>query len=272
MSDATLPLLLEPAQLREQLGRSDLLILDTCSADNYARHHVPGAIHIAPQLLQCGIPPAPGKLPSREQLTALFARIGLSAEKHVIAYDDEGGGWAGRLLWTLDVLGHSHYSYLNGGLHAWVNEGYPFETLTNNGTPSQFSARIDEAPIASLEQIRTHLDDPHWLIWDARSADEYAGRRIAAARGGHIPGAINLDWLELMDRSRNLRLLPLDILQQRLNQLGITADKHIVTHCQTHHRSGLTYLAMKILGYPSIQAYDGSWGEWGNRNDTPVER
>ena len=113
---ALLPLLIEPKQLQALLGNKRLLILDTSSAENYSKHHIPGAIHIAPSSLQGGVKPAAGKLPSVEQLDALFSAVGLADDLHVIAYDDEGGGWAGRLIWTLDVLGHKHYSYLSGGL------------------------------------------------------------------------------------------------------------------------------------------------------------
>ena len=268
---APLPLLLEPAELEAQLGRDDLLILDLSSADNYARGHVPGAIHIAPQSLQCGIKPAPGKLPSLEALSELFSRVGLTPDRHVVAYDDEGGGWAGRLIWTLDVLGHDNYSYLDGGARAWIEEGHPVETQANSGTPSAFEARLHSGPIASLETIEAQLGDANVAIWDARPPEEYAGTKVVAARGGHIPGAVNLDWLELMDRQRNLRLVDAQALRQRLEKLGITPDKRVITHCHTHHRSGLSYLAMKVLGYPDIQGYDGSWGEWGNRADTPIE-
>ena len=87
-------------------------------------------------------------------------------------------------------------------------------------------------------------------------------------RGGHIPGAINLDWLDTMDRQNNLKLMPQ--MQALLDAHGITQDKSIITHCQTHHRSGLTYLIGKMLGY-KIRAYHGSWSEWGNDSDTPIE-
>lgn len=269
---STLPLLMEPDDLQPLLGRSKLLILDTSSAANYARGHVPGAIHIEPKALQCGVAPAPGKLPSTEQLSTLFAGVGLTPDTHVVAYDDEGGGWAGRLLWTLEVLGHTRYSYLNGGLQAWTNEGHPLDTEAHSRQPSNFVAQIHAEALATLEQIQARLGDSQMAIWDARSADEYAGRKVIGPRGGHIPGAVNIDWLELMDRSRNLRLLPLDALRERLQALGITPDKSVITHCHSHHRSGLTWLAMKILGYPDIKAYDGSWGEWGSRTDTPVEQ
>lgn len=273
MPTSSLPLLIEAEQLAEVIatGNSDLLILDTSSADNYRRHHVPGAIHIEPTSLQCGSSPVPGKLPSIEQLSALFSRVGLTADKQVVVYDDEGGGWAGRLIWTLDVLGHRRSAYLNGGLYTWVNEGHITETTQNSGSPSDFCASIDNSVIAEVEDILPNLGSDNFAIWDARSAGEYDGSKVFAQRGGHIPGAVNIDWVNLMDRQRNMRLVDLEKLQQQLNELGLSKDKQIVTHCQTHHRSGLSYLAMKILGYPNIKGYHGSWSEWGNRNDTPIE-
>jgi len=266
-----LPLLIEPDQLEPLLNDESLLILDVSSAENYARFHVPGAIHIPPASLVCGIKPATGKLPSIEQLNAVFSEVGLDNNKHVIAYDDEGGGWAGRLIWTLDVLGHKQHSYLNGGLHSWVNEGHPAEQTINRGTTVSYNSHIDHTPIADLEDVLSLLNRKDVVIWDARSSEEYAGTKAVSKRSGHIPGAVNLDWLELMDRERNLRMVDLDTLQKHLNSLGITRDKTVVTHCQTHHRSGLSYLAMKLLGYPDIKGYHGSWSEWGNRQDTPIE-
>lgn len=266
-----LPLLLEPKDLEPLLGDDSLLIIDTSSAENYQKHHIPGAIHLAPSRLQRGEKPAPGKLPHEADLKALFSEMGLSADKHVIAYDDEGGGWAGRLIWTLDVLGHKNYSYLNGGLPAWVNEGHPTETKANVAQPVDFNVTINTDVIAELEDTIASIDNPNTLVWDARSAKEYTGEKVVAARGGHIPGAFNIDWLELMDKERNLRLIDLDGLQARLNELGAGKDKQIITHCQTHHRSGLTYLAMKLMGYENIKGYHGSWGEYGNNPDTPIE-
>lgn len=267
-----LPLLVEPQTLLPLLGHKDLLIIDVCHPDNYRQHHIPGAIHIHPGSLQCGTPPAPGKLPSIEQLTAMFAEIGLSDEKHVLVYDDEGGGWAGRLIWTLDVIGHTQSSYLNGGLHSWASEQLPLENTINKGQTNDFTiTAFNEAVIAEIEDIVPNLNDDNFAIWDARSAAEYRGERQIAQRSGHIPGAVNIDWLELMDRDKQLRFIDLEVLQERLNNLGLSADKTIVTHCQSHHRSGLSYLLMKILGYPNIKAYHGSWGEWGNREDTPIE-
>ncbi|WP_269619892.1 sulfurtransferase [Zhongshania sp. BJYM1] len=265
------PLLIETAQLADALHDPKLLILDTSSAENYAEHHIPGAIHIAPSELQSGIKPAVGKLPSIDALNTLFSKVGLTPDKHVIAYDDEGGGWAGRLIWTLDVIGHRNYSYLNGGLPAWLEEGYLTEKVANHPAPTPQDINIDSTAIAEIEDFVSMLDNTQLAIWDARSPEEYRGEKVLAQRGGHIPGAINLDWLELIDRNNHLRLKDLSSLQARLNELGITADKTVITHCQTHHRSGLSYLLMKILGYPHIKGYHGSWGEWGNTETTPIE-
>jgi len=262
-------LILEPADLEPMLGQDKLLIVDLCQPGVWRQLHIPGAVHVDPAALTCGLPPAPGKLPTVQQLETLLGRIGYSPECHVVAYDDEGGGWAGRFLWTLDVIGHSRYSYLNGGLHAWYREGHPVSAEVLPPTETTVNINIDSGPIAELDTVLGSLKDPQIKIWDARSAEEYAGLRSGSARAGHIPGAINLDWLELMDRNRNLRLLPLPALRAKLAAIGIAPEHRIITHCQSHHRSGLSYLVAKALGH-SVQAYHGSWGEWGNRQDVPI--
>lgn len=266
------PLLLEVSELQSLMQqRDDLLVIDVSSPENYLKAHIPGALHLPPGALLCGYAPAPGKLPDKAHLQELFSGLGLDERMHVVAYDDEGGGWAGRLLWTLEVLGHQNYSYLNGGIHAWKGEGMETTSEVSQAAPSHYQVTIQRGPIADIEDILARLGDPALGIWDARSAEEYRGERAASARSGHIPGAINLDWLELIDRNNATRLVNLQQMQQRLDELGLSADKDIITHCQSHHRSSLSWLAMKILGYPSARGYDGSWGEWGNREDTPIE-
>lgn len=270
-----LPLFVEPHQVNDVIASAntndvELLILDVSSRENYLKHHLPGAIHIEPKSLQCGTPPTPGKLPNQEQLEQLFSQVGLEENKHVIAYDDEGGGWAGRLIWTLDVIGHKHYSYIDGGIHSWIAADYNVETEENYAKKSAYSVSISKHVIADIEEITANLDAENYAIWDARSSREYEGSKQLAKRNGHIPGAINIDWLDLIDRQRNMRLFDVQELQAKLNTLGLSRDKTIVTHCQTHHRSGLSYLLMKILAYPNIKAYDGSWSEWGNHQDTPI--
>ena len=265
-----LPLIIEPEQLEAVLDDPGLLIVDLCQSQTYAQLHVPGAVHVRPAELVEGVAPATGKLAPLDRLEAVFSRIGYRPDLHVVAYDDEGGGWAGRFLWTLEVIGHRRFSYLNGGLHAWYREGHPVESEPATREATRVRLSIDDGPIAELEEVLASLEDEAVSIWDARSPEEYAGTKLAAKRGGHIPGAFNLDWLETMDRARNLRLLPLEVLRERLQDKGVRSGDRIITHCQSHHRSGLTWLIAKALGHEA-KGYHGSWAEWGNRDDTPVE-
>lgn len=265
----TLPLFIETEQLQAELDNPKLIIIDLCKEESYLTGHIPGAIYIAPKALMSGETPAPGRLPSLERLTQLMNQIGLSNEKHVVVYDDEGGGWAGRFIWTLDVIGHKNYSYLNGGIHAWRSAGLEESQQAPAIEATDNTYTIDRAPIAEIDDIIPNLNRDDFTVWDARSPAEYSGDKVLAQKGGHIPGAINCEWTSLMDRNRDLRLR--DDAQTLLTDLGITKEKNIVTHCQSHHRSGFTYLVGKKLGF-NIKAYHGSWSEWGNHPDTPVEK
>ena len=263
-----MPALIEPNALSQRLDDPRLLVVCVASAASYASGHVPGAVLVTPNELVSGVAPATGTLPSHERLTTLFDRIGYAPSLDVVAYDDEGGGWAGRFLWTLDVIGHREWRYLDGGIHAWRAEGLPVETRTVARSPTSNRLALDAAPQADAAELIRRQGDADLLVWDCRSREEYLGLKSGARRAGHIPGAVNLDWLDLMDRSRALRLRT--DLAALLARSGIDAQRDVVTHCQTHHRSGLSYLAARLLGFPRIRAYAGSWSEWGNRDDTPV--
>jgi thiosulfate/3-mercaptopyruvate sulfurtransferase len=246
-------------------------VLDLGKADTYSAAHVPGAIHVAPSHIQLGVPPAPGLLPTKEQLSLLFSRLGLTPDTHVVVYDDDGGPWAGRMIWVLDAIGHPHYSFLNGGIHAWLAEQQPVETQANQATASDYTVEsIDDSVTINKDQLMQAINESSIEIWDARSYPEYTGEKVVSKRGGHLPGAKSYEFTRALDVNADLKLRNLDDVKQELNDLGISGAKTIVTHCQTHRRSGLTYVICKQLGW-SVQAYAGSWSEWGNDPDTPIE-
>ncbi len=265
-----IPLVIEPDQL-QQLSTAELLIVDLCKPETYAKAHVPGAIHLDYLQIVTMQKPMMGLLPDAETLSQVFSSIGLCPDTHVIAYDDEGGGRAARLLWTLDAIGHEKASLLNGGIGAWFNEGHPTNNTPVQATSSSYLATIVNGPIANQQFIRAHLDDDSVALLDARSPEEYRGEKKFAARAGRIPGAVNLDWFNVIDKTRNLRLKPETELRTLMEEHGFTKDKTIVAYCQSHHRSALTYFALKVLGYPKIKGYPGSWSDWGNSEDLPVE-
>jgi len=266
-------LLVSAEELRGALEQPDhnLLVVDLSSESNYLAGHIPGAVYLHPSALQSGRPPAPGRMPEVVQLESLFSSIGIGPETHVVATDDEGGGWAARLLWTLAVLGHSSFSYINGGIHAWRGAHLVQDTNIVQPEPAQFRASLDLQWLAEADDIVPLLGSADIAIWDARSPAEYSGDRVVAARGGHIPGAINLDWLHLFNPADDYKLHDLEHLRQQLAEIGLDADKPIFTYCQTHHRSSLAWLVMRLLGYAQPRGYHGSWGEWASRAELPVE-
>ncbi len=271
MTTTQIPLVIEPEQLQALFNTPDLLIVDLCKPSTYARAHVPGAIHLGYADIIAIKKPAMGLLPDATTLSQTFSNIGLTPETHVVAYDDEGGGRAARLLWTLDAIGHKKSSLLNGGIGAWFNEGHRTEDTPVQATPSKYQATIVDTHVANQQFIREHLDDDNVMLLDSRSPEEYRGEKKFAEHAGHIPGAVNLNWLEIMDQSRNMRLKPEAELRAMMEERGLTKDKTIVTYCQTHHRSALTYFALKVLGYSKIKGYPGSWSDWGNSEDMPTE-
>lgn len=273
--DNALPLVVEPAAVHQHLGDARVRIIDLCDATTYEAGHLPGAVHLEYAQLLRKAPPAMGLLPEASTLSDLLGRLGITPDTHVIAYDDAGGGKASRLLWTLHTVGHRRYSLLNGGLAAWTASGYAVDpNPVEPPETTHYPVNLDPQPesLADKAWVLQHLDDPGVAILDARSPEEFRGEDVRANRGGHIPGASNLEWTQVLDPDRHRRLRSDAELRALLETRGITPDKEVVTHCQTHHRSSLLWLVMRHLGYPSVRGYAGSWSEWGNDPNVPIEQ
>lgn len=272
MPNLTLPLLIEPDVLQRHLGQRDLIIADLSDKQTHLAYHIAGAQHIDYGRLTCELPGAPGPLTEESPLTETLNALGLTPHHHVVAYDDHGNTSACRLLWTLDLVGHSRYSLLNGGLRAWLDERRPTEPNESPLQPAtgRYSV-VESPPCVDLLYLLQHLNDPAIQLIDVRTPDEYRGHDRRAQRGGHIPGAINLPHNVLISPEHSNRLLPEHELRAIVSQYGIDPAKQTIVYCQSHRRSALVYYALKTLGLPHVKAYPGAWQEWGNNLDTPID-
>jgi thiosulfate/3-mercaptopyruvate sulfurtransferase len=271
MPPIQLPLIVEPAELERHLGTQGLLIVDMSKPESYARQHLPGAVYLDYSQIVAARPPIMGLLPDDAQLSKVLSYIGIHQHTHVVAYDDEGGAKASRLLWTLEVVGHAHYSLLNGGLRAWQAGQHPVSADAPTVIPTDYRVKQRSDAVADKAYIQAHLNDPSVALLDTRSLAEYRGVDKRAQRGGHIPGAVHMEWTAALNIQDNLRLKPEAELRALLSAVGVTQDKKVVAYCQTHHRSSHTFIMLKALGYEHIRGYPGAWSEWGNSADTPVE-
>ncbi len=272
-SALNLGLLIDAEDLVPYLGHEKLRIIDLSRRSVYEQLHIPYAIHVKPNLLVRQDEQAMGLLPDQAGLEALVRHLNISPEHHVVVYDDEGGAWAGRLIWNLHCLGFERTSLLNGGIHAWLGAG-----LVTSSKVDPIIPVVPLLPIHLANKSQYQIEYAELLkkvqqntiqVWDCRTEDEYTGLRLAARRGGHIPTARHFEWSTALSRENHLKLHPLERIQQRLEQLGFNLHEPVVVYCQSHHRSGLAYILGRLLGW-NIRAYDGAWSEWGNRLDSPI--
>ena len=263
--------LIEADELVALIEREDVLIVDVREPEQCVDGHIPGAVLLsyAELVQQRGL--ATGSLPDAQRLSWTLSAIGLHQDRYVIAYDDDTGIRAARLLWTLDVVGHRKHSLLHGGFAAWDDRELPVVAAPRRPQHHAYNAIIGDDSWVDYDYVTSIIGDPDVVLLDTRSPQEYRGETVRAARGGHIPGAVNFDWTLAIDLINNGRLRSDSELIASFNELGVTMDKEIIPYCQTHHRSSHTYLALKHLGFSNVRAYAGSWSEWGNNQNAPIE-
>lgn len=265
--------------LSDNLGTEGLVIVD-CQWDPnaYIRAHIPGAISRPghPYIKSEKEGSQPGRfLPDAQEFGELMRQMGIGSNTTVICYDEWDNHFATRLWWLLTYYGHSDVKLLNGGWQAWVKAGMPISTSSHGPVPTEgFEIDIQPSKLVGLDEILDNYKNPDWQIIDARSPSEFEGANPAGnSRGGHIPGAINLEWKELLDKSEDgvSYLLSADEMERKLQAKGIRRDKTLISHCQAGVRASFLAYCLELLGYPDVRLYDGSMGEWANAEHTPLQ-
>jgi thiosulfate/3-mercaptopyruvate sulfurtransferase len=245
---------------------------DTDARDAYLRGHLPGAVHIDWSRDIAAPPPPDGHprylLQGPDDFAATMARSGIGDETFVIGYDAEGGHHAARLWLALRRYGHDRMAVMEGGVQKWQREGRPVDTGEVAVRPATFTPRPRDGVVAGKDDVlaAVRTGDP-WLL-DVRRDSEYTGAEARAKHGGHVPGAVNILWTDALGEDWMLK--GPDELEQMYIDAGFGPETSTITYCQAGVRAAFTHLVLTALGHDDVRTYDGSWEEWGNRDDVPI--
>ncbi len=266
-SCSILNLVVTPEQLRAMLGHKNLMVVDTRSYASYSQSHIPGAVNIDLMQFHWIDTSSEGISQFNRQTRILLSNIGVTLNKRVVFYDDVSGPSAARGVWLLLYFSHDKVTMLDGGINAWKTMGFKTETRANPFVHSNFRGKANPRILADLRRLRSSMKSGKAVIVDARSSEEYSGSALRAARGGHIPDSINIDWNENIEQDNFKSDQELERLYRE-----IPKDAEVITYCQGGYRAANSFVVLKKLGYKKVKMYLGSWGEWGNRLDLPISR
>lgn len=258
----------------EHLDDPSVAILDvSANLEAFDAGHLPGAIYVDWRTELTNPEDATrGQILTGDQLSELMSRLGVTNDSTVVFYDDTNNLFAARAYWALKYYQHDDVRVYNGGTAKWQADGQELVTDTTELTPVEYVAgEADPAIRTTSEYVWEHLDDPSVAVCDTRGPEEYAGTDVRSDRGGHIPGAINLEWRHAVNEDGTFK--PAPELGKLFATAGFTPDKEIITYCQTGVRGAHTWFVLReLLGYPNVRNYDGSWEEWGNNPEVPIEQ
>jgi thiosulfate/3-mercaptopyruvate sulfurtransferase len=239
-----------------------LRLVDFRNAEGYTQEHLLTAVNLWYPDVTIEVNGVPGFVASKETIESLMDKIGMDNSIPVVIYGDTGSIYAARLFWILEYYGRTNVRILDGGVTRWKSEK---RSLTHDlplAQSSMFTATPDEGKLVDANWILENLHNPNVVFVDARDADSFAA--------GHIPGAISKLWKENINWDDE-SFLPSDQLLARFQEGGIVPEKTIISYCQIGVAGAHNYFALRMLGYPDVRLYDGSWADWSSDPKRPVE-
>jgi thiosulfate/3-mercaptopyruvate sulfurtransferase len=268
--------------LAAHLGEPGLVVVDASwylaamQRDPRAEHaaaHIPGAVFWDLDELSDRGSPLPHMLPDPAALERSLRALGLSAGDRIVVYDGSGTNLsAPRVWWTLRAAGHDAVAVLDGGFAAWRGEGHPVESGAVRRPEGSFIVRFRSAMVRSMVEVSAQLARGGAVVADARARGRFEGTEPEprpGLRGGHIPGAKNLPFTDLV--APDGRLLPVEELRRRFDAAGIPADRPVILSCGSGVTACALGLGLELLGRHDWAVYDGSWTEWGAADGPPIE-
>ncbi len=264
--------LVSTSWVAERLDDKNLKIIDIRLPEDYAAGHIPDSVNLSYKELQVERDGVKGLIPSENEMATKLSALGIKDTDTIVVVDHIKNLWSSRLLWTLEVYGHGDTKLMDGSYALWESEGKKITSDSTSISSSKYSFTGEAKPelIISLQKVMESIDDETSIVLDTRSADEYAGRDVRAERGGHIPESIHVEWVQNVDADG--KFLPAEDLKNLYNSTSVTNELDIYTLCQTAVRATHSWFVLQeLLGYENVSVYDGSWTEWGNLENTPID-